>query len=272
TYSELRSAVKQQTPRSLVNPGKIYFKDGFIFINEELKGIHVIDNRDPHNPVNSAFIEIPGNIDMAIKNDVLYADSYIDLVAIDISDVNNPKEVERITEVFPYTVPEVKDASLLMAELDEKKGVVVDWEIDYARLQVERKSYPIYRSGWYGEKMYMDAAYSNFASAASSSQRISGYTSSTQGNSFGIGGSMARFGLNGNYLYTVDAEEFHIFNVEKSEKPVLVSEKEAGLDIETMFIHDGHMFLGTMTGMLVFSLADPENPVQINSYSHVRSC
>src|SRR5690606_1155825 len=149
TYSELRSAVKQQTPRSLVKPGKIYFKDGFIFINEELKGIHVIDNRDPHNPVNSAFIEIPGNIDMAIKNDVLYADSYIDLVAIDISDVNNPKEVERITEVFPYTVPEVKDASLLMAELDEKKGVVVDWEIDYARLQVERKSYPIYRSGWY---------------------------------------------------------------------------------------------------------------------------
>lgn len=272
TYNELRSAVKQEAPRSLVNPGKIYFKDGFIFINEELKGIHVIDNRDPYNPVNTAFIEIPGNIDMAIKNDVLYADSYIDMVAIDISDMTNPKEVERITEVFPYTVPEVKDASLLMAEVDEKKGVVVDWKIDYARLQVERKSYPIYRSGWYSEKMYLDAAYSNFASAASSSQRISGYTSSTQGNSFGIGGSMARFGLNGNYLYTVDAEQFHIFNVENSEKPVLASEKEAGLDIETMFIHDGHLFLGTMTGMLVFSLADPKNPVQINSYSHVRSC
>jgi hypothetical protein len=272
TYNELRSAVKQAAPRSLVNPGKIYFKDGFIFINEELKGIHIIDNRDPHNPVNTAFIEIPGNIDMAIKNDVLYADSYIDLVAIDISDMTNPKEVERITEVFPYTVPKATDLNLLMAVVDEKKGVVVDWEIDYARLQVERKNYPIYRSGWYGEKMYLDAAYSNFASASSRSQSIGGYTSSTQGNSFGIGGSMARFGLNGDYLYTVDSEEFHIFNVENSEQPVLASEKEAGLDIETMFIHEGHMFLGTMTGMLVFSLADPKNPVQINSYSHVRSC
>jgi hypothetical protein len=272
TYNELRSAVKQAAPRSLVNPGKIYFKDGFIFINEELKGIHVIDNRDPHNPVNTAFIEIPGNIDMAIKHDILYADSYIDLVAIDISEVNNPKEVNRITEIFPYAVPEVKDDNLLMAEVDEKKGVVVDWEIDYARLQVERKSYPIYRSGWYGEKMYLDAAYANFAAASSTSQRIGGYTSSSQGNSFGIGGSMARFGLNGDYLYTVDAEHFHIFDVENNEAPVLASEKEAGSDIETMFIHDGHLFLGTMTGMLVYSLAEPENPVQINSYSHVRSC
>jgi hypothetical protein len=83
---------------------------------------------------------------------------------------------------------------------------------------------------------------------------------------------MARFGLNGNYLYTVDTEKFHIFNVGNDYKIELKNEKEAGLDIETMFIHDGHMFLGTKSGMLVFSLSDAENPQQIYSYSHVRSC
>ena len=274
SYIELRSAVKSEVPQSLKNPGKIYFKGGYIFINEELKGIHVIDNRDPHNPENVTFIEIPGNMDMAIKNNILYADSYVDLVSIDITDLNNPVEVDRVTNVFPYTIPQIKDGNYLMAEIDENKGVVVDWEIDYARIKVERRSYPIYRNGWYqNELKYFDGAYANVNVAASSSQSIGGYTStSAQSASFGIGGSMARFGLNESYLYTVDKEKFHIFNVGNDQKIVLENEKKAGLDIETMFIHDGHMFLGTMNGMLVFTLSDPNDPIQINSYNHVRSC
>jgi hypothetical protein len=274
SYTELRSSIANNPPQDLINPGKIYFKDGYIFINEELKGIHVIDNRDPINPVNVAFIDIPGNIDMAIKNDILYADSYIDLVSIDISDLNNPKEVDRATNIFPYTIPKIKDGNYLMADIDEDKGVVVDWEIDYARMKVERRSYPIYRSGWFKNGlMSLDGAFYGQNASASTSQKIGGYASSNaQGSSFGIGGSMARFGLNGDFLYTVDTEKFHIFNVRDDHKIELKNEKQAGLDIETMFIYDGHMFLGTMTGMLVFTLSDPENPVQINSYSHVRSC
>ncbi|MEN8117817.1 MAG: hypothetical protein ABFS16_12600 [Bacteroidota bacterium] len=276
SYDELRNSVITSSPAKLVNPGKIYFKDGYIFINEEMKGIHVIDNRNPESPAKTAFIEIPGNMDMAIKNNTLYADSYVDLVAIDISDIENQEEVKRVNNVFPYTIPEPIDNGLLIADIDEDKGVVVGWEIDYAKIQVERKNYPIYNSGWFGgynkDGAYGEALFANVTSS-SSSQSIGGYTSSgVQGASFGIGGSMARFGLNGDYLYTVDSEEFHIFNVSDDKKPVLEKEKEAGADIETMFIHDDHMFLGTMTGMLVYSLSEPENPVQINSYSHIRSC
>ena len=111
SYEDLRSAIKKSDQRDLVNTGKIYFKDGYIFVNEELKGIHIIDNRNPQNPDNIGFIEIPGNVDIAIKDDILYADSYIDLVAIDISDINNPVEVHRVEEVFPYTTsqPENED-------------------------------------------------------------------------------------------------------------------------------------------------------------------
>ncbi|NQU51063.1 MAG: hypothetical protein HQ522_00845 [Bacteroidetes bacterium] len=277
SFEELRSSVTKIESQDLVNPGKIYFKDGYIFINEEMKGIHVIDNRNPENPTNISFIKILGNMDLAIKNNILYADSYVDLVAIDISDVNNPVEVKRINNVFPYTIPELKDGSYLMAELDEKKGVVVDWEIDYSRLKVERRSYPIYSRGWYqkgysNERMNMDLATASYSSSSGSSGS-NGFTStSTQGASFGIGGSMARFGLNGDYLYTVDSKEFHIFDVKNDQNPILENEPGAGMDIETMFIHDDHMFLGTMSGMLVFSLNDPVNPTQINRYKHIRSC
>jgi len=36
SYEDLRTAVKTTNASDLVNPGKIYFKDGYIFVNEEM--------------------------------------------------------------------------------------------------------------------------------------------------------------------------------------------------------------------------------------------
>src|SRR5665648_429813 len=102
-YEDLRSAVKMTAAREMNNPGKIYFKDEYIFINEKMTGVHVFDVSDPNNPVNKGFIEIPGNIDIAIKDNILYADSYIDLVSIDVSSFSSIKEVGRVEKIFPYT-------------------------------------------------------------------------------------------------------------------------------------------------------------------------
>ena len=85
SYEDLRSAVRDTTPAEISKPGKIYLYGDFILVNEVRKGIHVVNNTDPANPEVISFIRIPGNIDMAIKNNILYADSYVDLVAIDIS-------------------------------------------------------------------------------------------------------------------------------------------------------------------------------------------
>ncbi len=144
TYEELRAAVKVTGAAELVNPGKIYFKDGYIFVNEEMKGIHIIDNRNPKSPVNLKFIEIPGNVDMAVKNNILFADSYIDMVAIDISDVGNPKEVSRVKDVFPYMTPPPEDKDLRLAQVDEKAGVVIGWEVKKVREELEYHYYPYY--------------------------------------------------------------------------------------------------------------------------------
>ncbi|HHN47860.1 MAG TPA: hypothetical protein ENN08_02830, partial [Bacteroidales bacterium] len=50
------------------------------------QGIHVVDNSNPASPQIISFIAIPGNYDLAIRGNILFADSYIDLVALDISD------------------------------------------------------------------------------------------------------------------------------------------------------------------------------------------
>ena len=51
SFKDLRSSVIQEQNVDLKNPGKIYFKDNYIFIVEELKGIHVFDNTNPSSPV-----------------------------------------------------------------------------------------------------------------------------------------------------------------------------------------------------------------------------
>lgn len=256
SYEDLRDAVKMSSARELENPGKIYFKDGYIFVNEELKGVHVINNTNPSSPQNMGFIEIPGNIDIAIKNNILYADSYIDLVAINISNVTNPVEVKRVQDIFPYTTPPLADEDYRVAKVEEEKGVVIDWEIKKVRQEMEYYYYPVY---YLKNELATDAVYN-------------GGVAATSGNTFGIGGSMARFGLYNDYLYAVDNANLHIFDVKNAESPNDIGMQNVGWNVETMFIYDGHMFLGTQSGMRIFSLNVPTVPSYVSDFWHVTSC
>lgn len=120
--------VHGEGPRQMSNPGKIYYKDNYVFINERGQGIHILDNTDPSSPVNIAFISIPGNWDMAIKSSTLYVDNAIDLLAIDISDPMNIVINSRIKNAFP--VNHFPDEFGVRFEcVDETQGIVVGWEL-----------------------------------------------------------------------------------------------------------------------------------------------
>jgi hypothetical protein len=95
---------KVVAPKEVEKAAKIYnYKDGdIILINERNRGIHVINNRVRERPQNVAFIEIPGNIDMAVKDGYLYVDSFTDLVVLNIGDINDIKTVYKKEKVFPY--------------------------------------------------------------------------------------------------------------------------------------------------------------------------
>src|SRR5574339_1306179 len=90
TKDEARANIRNNPVREVERPGKIYIRGNYIFLNEIDRGIHIIDNSDRSAPKNIAFVDIPGNLDMAVKGNILYADFYTDLVAIDIT---NPQQV-----------------------------------------------------------------------------------------------------------------------------------------------------------------------------------
>jgi hypothetical protein len=54
----MRVPVTYESPTSLTAPGKIFYYNGYLFINELNTGIHVYDNHDPSNPRNVGFINI----------------------------------------------------------------------------------------------------------------------------------------------------------------------------------------------------------------------
>ncbi len=121
--------VKTSEARSLQNLGKIYYKDQIIYVSEVGKGIHVIDNSDSRNPQPIKFIEVPGAKDIAIKGNILYADNYLDLVALDISDFANIQLVKRVENLYPENQTYYpSDYSGYFECADPDKGLVIGWE------------------------------------------------------------------------------------------------------------------------------------------------
>ncbi len=101
TRDSLKRSVYSMPPAELRNPGKIYIRGNHLYINERYKGVHVINNTDPLNPQNVAFINIPGNIDITMRSTILYADNATDIVAINVANPTSAVVTSRIEKVFP---------------------------------------------------------------------------------------------------------------------------------------------------------------------------
>ena len=150
--SEFRSSVKVSSePHTLSSYGKICFYDGYLYISEPKKGIHIIDNRNPALPKLSGYIELLGNFDLAIRNDLLYADSYIDLVWFDISNPEQPQLKGRLEEAFPEALPVIDneygyDHSLCYSDESKTNGIIVGWE-----LKTKSENYK-YTSSWWSSR------------------------------------------------------------------------------------------------------------------------
>lgn len=88
------------------------------------------------------------------------------------------------------------------------------------------------------------------------------------------GGSMARFTINGDYLYTVDINTLKTFDLSSPEQPKYLNNKDQhlGFGIETIFSKDTLLFIGSQIGMYIYNVTRPEFPQQMSMVSHIRSC
>ncbi|MFH2095515.1 MAG: hypothetical protein ABIJ16_07415 [Bacteroidota bacterium] len=85
-------------------------------------------------------------------------------------------------------------------------------------------------------------------------------------------GSLARFTIYGDYLYSVTNTEIKIFHI--GTEPAITFRKciQAGFGIETIFQFDHYLFLGSQTGMYIYDISNPESPLRTGIYDHIYAC
>jgi len=248
TKSEVRASIKSAAPAVLKQPGKLVIRGNFIFLNDYEKGVHVIDYSNPAAPRNVAFIPIPGNVDLAVNGNYLYADMFTDLVTIDITNPNNVSLVKVNQGVFPekyYTT--------------DSNNVVIDWvRVDTV---VKNKEY------LFSQKDIFVVGFSSGPLSLASG--APGVPSSGVAKS----GSMARFSLMNDRLYAVSHSELRVFSVTNAASPVFSKSVSTGSwDIETIYPFKNNLFIGSQSGMHIYSVANPDNPVRTGQFTHARAC
>jgi len=263
SYDEMRKPVKSSAATEIDVQGKIYIKDNYLYINEKYKGIHVFDNSNPANPLNITTLWIPGNVDFAIVDHYLYADSYVDLVVIDISDLEAPREVARLQDIFPYTIPELPEGnySYPISSIDQSKGVITGWKVQTITEEIDGYEHPVY---------FYDMGLNSFAKMESNISGGGGGNSVTQ--TVGIGGSLARFIINNGQFYGLNQTDMQVIDVATPENPTIGTKIALQRIAETVFIEGNYLFIGTQTGMLVYDISNPSSPAYVSEYNHFQSC
>jgi len=247
SVADFRASVTFEEPKEIEQSGKIYVYEDYIFINDNLKGLMVVDNTD-FRPEKIKYINIPLNTDIAIKDDILFANSGRDLVTFDISNIRDIKVLERLEDVFQdHYYPDVP-ASAAYADFNDfnyHEEVVIGYTLE--KREGARNDLRLENGG---------AFFNNSADASNS----------------GTGGSMARFNIGGDFLYTVGSSDLQVFDISSLTNPQKLNSHYVGWQIETIFNKEGYLYLGSAAGMFIYSLEDPASPAYMSEISHVVGC
>ena len=126
--SEQLQKVEVMDSSMISSPGKIVLKHPYLYINDKDKGIHIINNKDPLNPVKEAFISIPLNRDLAVKGNIIFADNNRDLIMFKYISKDSIELLQRKNDVFDRVSALPADYFGYFECVDESKGAVVGWE------------------------------------------------------------------------------------------------------------------------------------------------
>ena len=88
----------------------------------------------------------------------------------------------------------------------------------------------------------------------------------------GQGGSLARFTIVNNHLYTVGNESLRVFDVSTHATPKAGKTIQLDWGVETIFPFQDKLLIGTTTGVYAFDISQPADPQQLDRLQHVRRC
>lgn len=226
--------------------GKIYLTDNELIVGEVYRGINIHDITVPAGTHSIGYITLEGNLDVAVKGTILYADNYEDLLVFDYSNPAKPVLIDSVLNVFRgHTRPE-----------------------------------PIYNSiqdyGGTSGCAATGCSQSNDVVVYETGENGRGGSLMTDGGKSGGGvgqaGSMARFVIVDDWLYCIDVSDLVVFSIRDPKKPKLEARVNIGFGIETLFAYEYYLFVGSQTGMFIYDARDIRVPIKVSEFRHARAC
>ncbi len=242
--------LKEQS-REINNPGKIYIGQNYILIGEEGEGVHVIDNNNRTSPSSSAFISIPGNREFIVIGDFLYAESYYDVVKIDVSDPKEPQLVGRALNA-------------IQEELTNEIGETV-LGFSYETKTIELDETDDFFTEIIGDQL----VYKDFANNIIPNSAV---PTSFAGNSQAQSGTVNRLALHKQNLYVISNNNITVVSDQGSFGNEVSKQQSPVEDMETIFSHEDLLFVGSRTAMSIFEASENGAVDQVSSFDHATSC
>ena len=235
-----------ESPKQLESANKIYLSNDLILISERMKGIHVYDNSDPKNPVAINFLTIPGNNEMFVENNIIYADSYYDMLKIDIS---SPLQATVVSRLENAIRPQFSnDRGQVLVGFNEE--IVTEQLSCSDHIQNNKSIY----FDWNSQRIDDSAIPTAFVS-----------------NSNGSLGTANRIAKMDDLIFIID--KTNIYTLEDNEN---LSEatwpQSIGWALETIYPADGHLFLGSNNGMQIFRIQEDNRVSLRGEFFHATGC
>jgi hypothetical protein len=249
--STVLASINGDPGTAIVQPGQLYLKGSFIYVNDVTRGIHIIDNSNPTHPVQTAWLSLPGNTSIAISGNILYADMDNDLLALDITNTRQVSVAGKMPNFFPwrYYTP---DTNYILTGYTLRDTVVKG-------LVPGRGLYLVPGTQYYTMNAGLATASSNAAQTGAST---------------GMAGSEASMTLVGNYLYAIpEPHSINTIDVSDAAHPTLVSNTPAGFDLETIFPLQNKLLVGSKEGVYIYSIDNASHqPIVQGEFQHGTAC
>ncbi len=256
TKSDVRDAINITGAQNTSSDGKIYVYQDLLFYIAQNSGIHIFDNQNPVSPENLAFISLEGVNDISIKNNILYADNFMDIVVFDISQISDIQLLTIKEDVLAfYPVFPEESAGFIQNTYPSNDDEFVS---GYETIFMERAAVENNPDFWYQDDNPTFLEGGDLA------------------NTVGVGGSYAKFQIYNDALYILEDYWLKAFNISDYNEISLTAEVYMngwfGGVLETTYIQKEYLFIGATDGMHIVSLQDEFNPTYLSSFTHATGC
>lgn len=235
---------------AIVDAGKLFSNEELLLIGEEGEGIHIFNNADPENPVATGFLNIPGNREFFVKDNTVFAESFYDMVKIDISEATSPRLETRLENAISSELTNLQGETLIGFEFETVTEKVDKDDDIYS--QIIDSSGPLYYD--FEENLIPPSAVpTSFAGSSNSAT-----------------GSINRIAELNGYVYVIGNSKLSVYD-NNGEFRQIYSDF-AGWQMETVFPFNDRLFIGTRNSVDIYNISDPSNPTYETGFWHATSC